>query len=121
MLNAVALESSCAAIVHMHRQRHGNGALWIHQALAIVLIDAQIIGDDLELVARHSKHVVVVNTHEINSQAGPVGRQMQLLFAPGEWSRQPRNRSLANPESRNSIKSTIAFATRSVRSRNQPQ
>ena len=42
---------------------------------------------------------------------------MQLLFAPGEWSRQPRTPFVSRPESRNSIRSTTAFATRSVRSK----
>jgi len=69
MLNAVALERSCAAIIHVHRQRHGYGALWIHHALAIVLIDAQIVGDDLKLITGHLKHVIVVDTHE-NKLAG---------------------------------------------------
>src|SRR6266487_1185105 len=73
MLNPVTLESSRAAIIHVHRQGHGDGALWIHQTFAIILIDAQVIGDDLKLVTRHSKYVVLVDTHEINSQARPVG------------------------------------------------
>ena len=84
MLNAVTLESSCAAIIHVHGERYGKCAFWKHQALAIVLIDAQVVGDDLKLITRHLKYVVVVDTHEINSQAGPVGRQMQLVFALSE-------------------------------------
>jgi hypothetical protein len=82
MLNAVALERSCAAIIHVHWQRHGDGPLWIHQALAIVLIDAQIVGDDLKLVARHSKYVVVVNAHEINTLGRSVA-QMQVAICAG--------------------------------------
>ena len=93
MLNTVTLEGSRAAIIHVHRQGHGDCALWEHQPFAIVLVDTQVIGDDPKLVTCHSKHVVVVDTHEINSQARPVSRQMQLLFALGKWSRQPRNRS----------------------------
>jgi hypothetical protein len=50
------------------------------------------------LITRHSKHVVVVNTHEINLQVRPVGRQMQLLFALGKWSRQLRKLSRVNLE-----------------------
>jgi hypothetical protein len=83
MLNTIALKSSRAAIIHVHRQGHGNGALWIHQPLAIVLIDTQVIGDDLKLITGHLKHVIVVNTHEINSQAGPVDRQMQVAICVG--------------------------------------
>ena len=63
MLNAITLESLRAAIVHVHRQRYGHGALRIHEPLAIVFVDAQIIGDDLELVAGHFEHVIVVNMH----------------------------------------------------------
>ena len=92
MLDTVALERSCAAIVHMHRQRHGDGALWIHQALAIIFIDAQIIGDDLKLVARHSKNVVVVNTHEINTLGRSVAK-CSCYLALDKWSRQLRIRS----------------------------
>src|SRR4029077_18540843 len=116
MLNAVPLERSGAAIIHMHRQRHGDGTLWIHQALAIVLINAQIISDDLKLVARHLKHVVVVNTHEINTLNRSVAK-CRLLFALSEYRRQLRKHSRVNPESRTSVKSTISFATRSVRSK----
>ena len=36
----------------------------IHQPVAIVLVDLQIIGDDLELVASHLEYVVVVNAHK---------------------------------------------------------
>jgi len=93
MLNTVALESSCAAIVHMHWERHRDGTLWIHQPVAVVLVDTQVIGNDLKLVTCHLKHVVVVDTHEINLQARPIGRQTQLLFALVEWSRQLRKRS----------------------------
>jgi hypothetical protein len=64
MLNAVGLERSCATIIHMHWQRHSDGALRIHQPLAIILIDAQIVGDDLKLITGHLKHVIVVDTHE---------------------------------------------------------
>jgi len=63
MLNAVALKSSRAAIIHVDRQGHCDGTLWIHQPFTIILIDAEVIGDDLKLITRHSKHVVVVNTH----------------------------------------------------------
>src|SRR5262245_21998680 len=120
MLNAVTLEGSCAAIIHMHRQSHGDGAFWIHQPIAVVLVDIQIIGNDPKLVTRHSKYVVVVDTHEINT-LGQSAAECRLLFALGKWSRQLRKRSRVNPESRNSIRSTILFATRSVRSKNQPQ
>src|SRR6266481_2685014 len=67
MLNAITLKSSRAAVVHMHRKRNGDGTLGIHQALAIVFVDAEIIGNDLELVAGHFKNFVVVNRHETNS------------------------------------------------------
>ena len=83
MLNPVTLEGPRATIVHMHRQRHCDSTLWVHQPITVVLVDTQVIGDDLKLVTRHLKHVVVVDTHEIN-KLGPVGRQMQLLFGAGQ-------------------------------------
>src|SRR5437660_11066477 len=64
ILNAITLKSSRAAVVHMHRKRDGDGTLGIHQSLAIVLVDAEIIGNDLELVAGHFENFVVVNSHE---------------------------------------------------------
>ena len=63
MLNAITLESFRTAIVHVDRQRYGHGALWVHEPLAVVFVNAQIIGDDLELVAGHFEHFVVVNVH----------------------------------------------------------
>src|SRR5260370_7406117 len=64
MLNAITLKSSRAAVVHMHRKRDGDGTLGIHQSLAIVPVDAEIIGNDPELVAGHFENFVVVNRHE---------------------------------------------------------
>src|SRR4029077_692656 len=61
MLNAVTLQSSGTPVVHVHRQRHGDGALWISCPFAVVLIDVQIIGDDTKLLAGHLKNFVVVN------------------------------------------------------------
>ena len=63
MLNAITLESFCAAVVHVHGQSYGDGPLGIGRPLAIVLIDVQVIGDDLKLVARHFEHFVIVNSH----------------------------------------------------------
>ena len=60
MLHAITLESLGAAVVHVHRERDGDGALRVHQPIAIVLIDLQVIGDDLELVAGHLENFVVV-------------------------------------------------------------
>ena len=64
MLNAITLESSRAAVIHVHRQRHGDSTLRIHQPIAMVSIDVQVIGDDRKLIAGHLEHVVVVNSHE---------------------------------------------------------
>jgi hypothetical protein len=81
MLNAVALKSFCAAIIHVNRQRHRHGAFGIHEAIPIVLIDIQVIGDDLKLVARHFEHFVVVNNHGTRLEVRLPGRETQLLFA----------------------------------------
>src|SRR2546428_2915088 len=64
MLDAIALESFRAAVIHVHRQRHSDRPLRNQQTLAIVLADAQVISDDLELITGHFKHVVVVDVHE---------------------------------------------------------
>src|SRR4051812_21617151 len=68
MLDAVALESLGAAVIHVHRKGDGHGALREHQAIAIVLLDLKVIGDDLELVARHLENFVLVNAHKTRSR-----------------------------------------------------
>src|SRR5439155_19111958 len=78
MLNPIALKSSRAAIIHVHWQGHCDGALRIHQPVAIVLVDAEVIGNDLKLVTCHSKHVVVVNTHELS--AFEYGAKMEVCY-----------------------------------------
>src|SRR5947208_13564325 len=71
MLNAITLKRSGAAIVHVNWQRDRDCALGIHQPLAIVFVDTEVIGDDLELVAGHFKNFVVVNRHETKSGYPP--------------------------------------------------
>src|SRR3954453_4882394 len=61
MLHPVTLEGSRAAVVYMHRQRHGHGAFGVRRPLAVVLVDVQIIGDDAKLLASHLKNFVVVD------------------------------------------------------------
>ena len=67
VLNAIALESLRAAIIHVHRERDRDGALREHEPIAIVGIDLEIIGDDVELIASHAKYVVVINIHRSES------------------------------------------------------
>ena len=62
MLDAITLKGSRASVVHVHRQCHRHGALGIRRPFAIVLVDIQVIGDDLELVARHFEYFVVVDS-----------------------------------------------------------
>ena len=64
MLHAITLKSLRGAVVHVHRKRHRDGALRIHQPIAIVAIDVQIIGNDRELIAGHLEYVVVINIHK---------------------------------------------------------
>ena len=64
MLHPITLESLCRAVVHMDWKCDGDGALRIHEAIAIVRVDVQIIGDDRELIAGHLKYVVVINIHK---------------------------------------------------------
>src|SRR4051812_9898569 len=82
MLNTIALESPGTAVVHVHWQRDGNGALRIHQPVAIVFIDVEIVGDDLKLITGHSKHVVVVNVHERQQELRTFRRKTQKSYLP---------------------------------------
>jgi hypothetical protein len=69
MLNSIALKSFRAPIIHVHRQRDSDGALGKHEPFAVVLINAQVIGDDLKLIAGHPKNVVLVNMHEAERES----------------------------------------------------
>jgi hypothetical protein len=64
VLDAVSLEGLRAAVIHVHRERYGHGTLRQHEPIAIVRIDLQIIGNDLELVAGHLEDFVVVDAHK---------------------------------------------------------
>src|SRR5207249_4368879 len=126
MLNPIALKSSRAAIIHVHWQGHCDGALRIHQPVAIVLVDAEVIGNDLKLVTCHSKHVVVVNTHGLS--AFEYGAKMEVCYLSRTDGGVKSKRDIGFQRSRISrdanattfVSSTSAFATRSVRSKNQP-
>jgi hypothetical protein len=135
MLNPIALKSSRAAIIHVHWQGHCDGALRIHQPVTIVLVDAEVIGNDLKLVTCHSKHVVVVNTHELS--AFEYGAKMEVCYLSrtdggvkskravvcavlSAWVLGIMQRKSAGDSGRYSASSTTAFATRSVRLKNQP-
>ena len=61
MLHAITLERFRAPVVHVHRQRHGDGALGVRRPFAIALVDVQIIGDDAKLLASHLENFVVVD------------------------------------------------------------
>ena len=61
MLNTVPLEGFGAPIVHVHGERHCDGALRIRRPLAIALVDVQIVGDDPKLFAGHLENFVIVN------------------------------------------------------------
>ena len=61
MLHAVALESSRAPVVHVHRQRDRNRAFGVCGPFAVAFVDVQIIGDDAKLLASHLENLVIVN------------------------------------------------------------
>jgi hypothetical protein len=63
----------------VHRQRDRDRALGIHQPLAIVFVDTEVISDDLKLVASHFENFVVVNRHE--AKGGVSAGKVQMLFA----------------------------------------
>src|SRR5207237_3726300 len=60
-LDTISLESFGASVVHVHRQRHRDGAFRVRRPFAVVLVDVQIIGDDAKLLASHLENFVVVN------------------------------------------------------------
>ena len=64
MLHPITLESLCRAVIHMDWKGDGDGALRIHEPIAIVVIDVQIIGNDRELIAGHLEDIVVINIHK---------------------------------------------------------
>ena len=90
MLDAVTLESSGAPVVHVHRQRHGDGALGIRRPFAIALVDVQVIGDDAKLLASHLENFVVVN-RVCRCICATLVVHGKLLFALSTWRRQLRN------------------------------
>jgi hypothetical protein len=52
------------SIVHVHRKRDRDRAFGIHEPIAIVAIDVQVIGNDRELIAGHLEDIVVINIHK---------------------------------------------------------
>src|SRR6478609_9650424 len=73
VLDAITLESFCAAIVHMHWEGHGDGTLGHHQAITMAVRNFQVIGDDAELLARHLKNVVFVDAQGGTHRFGGAG------------------------------------------------
>src|ERR1700675_1722328 len=63
VLDSITLKSFRAPVIHVHGQRYRDGALRIHEPIAVVLVDVQVISDDLKLGTGHSKNIVIVNTH----------------------------------------------------------
>ena len=55
MLNAEALKNRGAAVIPMDRHRDDDGALGQQQPVALVERDVEMVGDDMELVARHGE------------------------------------------------------------------
>src|SRR5207302_6486945 len=98
MLDAITLKCFRAAIVHVHRQRDRNRALRIHQPFPIVFVDAEIVRNDLKLVAGHFENFVVVDRHETRSEFRAPSKAMQVgISAAGIAS---SNRNITNAEIR---------------------
>ncbi len=87
MLHTIALKSSRAPVVQMHRERHRNRTLRIGSPFPVVLVDVQIIGDDAKLLAGHLENFVVVN-RVYRCISATLGLHGKLLFALGTWRRQ---------------------------------
>ena len=56
MLDAVAVEHRGAPVVHVDRAGDDDRALGQQQPVALVLGDGEVVGDDVELLARHLEH-----------------------------------------------------------------
>ena len=56
VLHAIALKHRGAAVVHMDRAGDRDGALRHQQPVALVHRDVEVVGDDVELLARHFEH-----------------------------------------------------------------
>ena len=69
-------------------QGHGHGALRKHQPIAIVRVDLQVIGDDLELVARHLEDFVVVNAHKAEPEGKMPGEKFRCYLRRRDRGRQ---------------------------------
>ena len=63
VLHPVALEHLRAAIIAMDRHRHGQRTFGNLEPIAVVGGDLEIVGYQIELLARHAKRGMVVNVH----------------------------------------------------------
>ena len=66
MLNAIAGKDLNATAVALNGNGHSHGAFRIFEAVAIVGIDSQAIGNDVELSASHLEGGMLVNLHARN-------------------------------------------------------
>src|SRR5437879_1071542 len=101
MLDAIPLECLRAAVVHVHWKSDRNGAFGIRCPFAIVRVDIQVIGNDLELVAGHLENFIVVNRHG----NAPIERKYRLAICARRI--EPSNRN-------HCARSTITFGILSV-------
>ena len=65
MLYAIALENTYGAVVHAHRTRDGDCPLGKKQPVALIVGDADIVGDRVELRARHVENRAGVDRHKL--------------------------------------------------------
>jgi hypothetical protein len=81
MLDSIALKGFRAPVIHVHRQRDGYRAFRKHKPFTVILVDAQVIGDDLKLIAGHPKNVVLVNMHEANANLTQLAEKRDSICA----------------------------------------
>src|SRR5207245_3709981 len=91
----------CAAVVQVHWESDRNGAFGIRCLFAIVRVDIQVIGNDLELVAGHLENFFVVNRHG----NAPIERKYRLAICAQRIEQSNRNHC---------ARSTITFGILSV-------
>jgi len=64
VLDAVAIEYLSGAVIHVDGEGDGDSALGHEKALAEVLVDVEVIGDDAKLFASHVEGRILVDVHQ---------------------------------------------------------
>ena len=86
MLHAITLKHRRAAVVHVDRAGDRDRALGHQQPVALVHRNVQVIGDDVELLARHFEHGAGEQAHGVppfRADGSPLRRWIALSSGAG--------------------------------------